>query len=239
MSARRTALAVGMLVAAAAPTAARPTVPPGAAWLHYRLSYEHRAAPDPPTPAGTGLALAGVELDGLLGRRLAYLVGVDLAAGATIPAGFAYQVALRPVGLAVRLGATGAVGVSVGVGASGAVGTLDDGVEFPAVLAVELPLGDRLRLIGRGRVVWLAAAPARRRRPGGGLGRRARRRDRRPGRPPLRRFRDPIRQRHAARDRLPRARGRAHGRRHAGLQRRPRASVSRRVARPRGGGRRG
>lgn len=163
MSARRTALAVGMLVAAAAPTAARPTVPPGAAWLHYRLSYEHRAAPDPPTPAGTGLALAGVELDGLLGRRLAYLVGVDLAAGATIPAGFAYQVALRPVGLAVRLGATGAVGVSVGVGASGAVGTLDDGVEFPAVLAVELPLGDRLRLIGRGRVVWLAAAPARRR----------------------------------------------------------------------------
>lgn len=149
------------LAATAATAAAQPAIPSGAAWLHYTAGYVHRADDQQPARAGTGVAMAGVELDGMLGRRVAYLVGLDLAAGATAPAGFAYQVDLRPVGVAVRLGETGALGVSAGVGASGAIGTLDDGAEFPVVAALELPLGARLRLVGRARAVWLAGAPRR------------------------------------------------------------------------------
>ncbi|MBP6848131.1 MAG: hypothetical protein KA201_30505 [Kofleriaceae bacterium] len=155
------AFALAAIATRATPAPAEPRIPPGAAWLHYQASYVQRIDRAQPARAGVGVAMAGVELDALLGRRIAYLVGVDLHAGATVPVGFAYQVDLRPLGVAVRLGATGALGVSVGVGATGAVGTLDDGVELPALALLEVPLGARLRLVGRARAVWLAAAPRR------------------------------------------------------------------------------
>ncbi|MBL8619706.1 MAG: hypothetical protein JNK64_00350 [Myxococcales bacterium] len=155
------ATALAAIATRAAPAPAEPRIPPGAAWLHYQASYVLRVDRAQPARAGVGVAMAGVELDALLGRRVAYLVGIDLHAGATVPAGFAYQVDLRPIGVAVRLGATGALGLSLGVGAAGAVGTIDDGVEVPALALLELPLGARLRLVGRARAVWLAAAPRR------------------------------------------------------------------------------
>lgn len=154
-------VALAALATRAAPASAAPPIPPGAAWLHYQATYVHRVDRAQPARAGVGVAMAGVELDALLGRRVAYLVGFELHAGATVPVGFAYQVDLRPIGLAVRLGATGALGVSLGVGAAGAIGTLDAGVEVPALALLELPLGARLRLVGRARAVWLAAAPRR------------------------------------------------------------------------------
>ena len=80
---------------------------------------------------------------------------------ATAPAGFAYQTDLYLGGVAIRLGATGALGVAAGVGASGAVGTLDDGLDLPVTALLELPLGARLRVIGRARAVWLVGAPGR------------------------------------------------------------------------------
>lgn len=152
---------VGALAIRAAPARTDPRFPPGAAWLHYQASYVHRVDRAQPARAGVGVAMAGVELDAMFGRRVAYVLGFDLHAGTTVPVGFAYQVDLRPIGVAVRLGDTGALGVSLGVGAAGAVGTLDDAVEVPALALLELPLGARLRLVGRARAAWLAAAPRR------------------------------------------------------------------------------
>ncbi|MBK9029820.1 MAG: hypothetical protein IPL61_00505 [Myxococcales bacterium] len=158
----RGALIALTLAVTAGSAAARPGVPGGAAWLHYEASYAHRLDREQPARAGRGVAMAGVRLDALLGGgRLAYVVGVDLAAGATVPAGFAYQTDVYLGGVAVRIGATGAIGVAGGVGASGAVGTLDDGLDLPVTALLELPLGARLRLIGRGRATWLVGAPGR------------------------------------------------------------------------------
>ena len=80
------AFALGAIATRATPAPAEPRIPPGAAWLHYQASYVQRIDRAQPARAGVGVAMAGVELDALLGRRIAYLVGVDLHAGATVPA---------------------------------------------------------------------------------------------------------------------------------------------------------
>jgi hypothetical protein len=95
------------------------------------------------------------------GERLGYHAGIDLAAGSTLRrAGFAYDVAGFPVGLAVRFGDTSFVSLSAGIGASGAVGTVDDALTFPVETIFEFG-GGSVRLLGRARVTWVDAAPGR------------------------------------------------------------------------------
>jgi len=133
--------------------------PGGGAWLHYELT-GLRAVEDTPA-APRDLVLAGARLHGIVGGRVAYHVGLDLAAGATVgDTGFAYDVALFPAGLAVRLGRTGVLALGAGVGASGATGTLDDAVALPLELTAELG-GGRVRLLLRARASYVAAADAR------------------------------------------------------------------------------
>jgi hypothetical protein len=106
--------------------------------------------------------LAGVRLHGFLSphRTFAYHVGIDLAAGSTLrDAGFAYDVALFPLGVAMRLGRSSFVSLGTGVGAIGAVGSLDDAVTLPIELTAEI--GGGIRLLARARIAYVAGADSR------------------------------------------------------------------------------
>jgi hypothetical protein len=108
------------------------------------------------------LFLAGARVGGYVGKSapVGYYVNLDVFAGSTIHGGgFAYDVALSPIGVAVRLGKTGLVGVTTGIGASGAIGTLDDALVLPVTVTAEV--GRSWRLIGRARISYLAFADAR------------------------------------------------------------------------------
>ncbi|HUJ63497.1 MAG TPA: hypothetical protein VLX92_33590 [Kofleriaceae bacterium] len=133
----------------------------GGAWLHYELS----AIGDvddtvKPRDNPGGLVLAGARLHGFVGKGdvIGYHVGVDLAAGGTLRGGgFAYDVALFPLGIGVRVGATGVIALGAGVGAMGATATLDDAMTFPLEANAELG-GGRLRVLARVRASYIAFA---------------------------------------------------------------------------------
>lgn len=157
----RAAILAGVL-AAAAVAEARP-IPQGGGWLHYELTGLHALEDDAgPPPAARDLLLAGARLHGFIGGdHVGYHVGIDLAAGATVNAGgFAYDVALFPLGGAVRLGRTGVFALGAGVGASGATGSLDDAATFPLEANLELG-GGSVRVLARARAIYVAGAPAR------------------------------------------------------------------------------
>lgn len=156
----------------------------GGAWLHYELtglvtvdgarsegggtacgfggSAPRQGGERGAAPEACELVLAGARLHGFLGANasVAYHVGIDLAAGGTFRGGgFAYDVALFPVGVVVRAGATSIVGVGVGVGAMGATGTLDDAVTIPVEAIAEI--GRANRLLARARFAYVAGAASR------------------------------------------------------------------------------
>lgn len=136
----------------------------GAASLEYEARYVHAVERDDDAPdrGVDGLGLAGLRLRGQLGGDVvAYRAGIELTAGATAPAGFAYDCALYPLGVGLRLGAWSRLGVVGGVAAAGATGTVDDAVLLPAEASLELALGGRLRVLARARLSWVAAAPGR------------------------------------------------------------------------------
>jgi hypothetical protein len=157
----RAVLALALL-AAAPPAAADVPGVRGAASLEYEAGYVHAIERARDATGVDGLALAGARLRGQAGgARLQYRAGLDLAAGATAPGGFAYDVNLYAAGVGVALGPWSRLGVAGGIGASGAIGTVDDALQLPVEASLELALGRRLRLLARGRVAWLAAADAR------------------------------------------------------------------------------
>jgi hypothetical protein len=131
----------------------------GGAFLHYELSGWSAVEKDAMRePGSTELVLAGARLHGFVARnkRLAYHIGLSLFAGSTIrDAGFAYDVALLPAGVMLRMGKTAVAGVAVGIGANGAMGTLDDAVVFPVDATIEF--GNKVRVLSRARVSFLGA----------------------------------------------------------------------------------
>jgi hypothetical protein len=116
----------------------------GNAWAHDELTASHDV--DPPAAAQASpsplrfseLVLAGTRVNGLLGtERYGYHIGADLSFGSTLRAGgFAYDLALFPLGGGLRLGATSAV----------MVGEFDAG---------------RAGILTRARITYVAAAAAR------------------------------------------------------------------------------
>lgn len=139
----------------------------GGAYLHYEVSgltvIDDDARMTGAPPAAKELVLAGARLHGFLGQNasVAYHVGLDLGFGSTLrDGGFAYDLALFPVGIVVRGGQTSIFGVSAGVGAIGAIGTIDDAITVPVEAIAELGDG-RFRVLARGRVAYIAGANAR------------------------------------------------------------------------------
>jgi hypothetical protein len=132
-------------------------------FLHYELT-GLTMIEDHMTPAeASELVLAGARLHGFLGDNasVAYHVGLDLGFGSTIrDGGFAYDVALFPVGAMVRFGKTSIAGFGAGIGAIGAIGTIDDAVTVPVEALAEIG-GGRLRVIARARVAYVAGADSR------------------------------------------------------------------------------
>ncbi len=138
----------------------------GGTYLHYELSGVYAFDDEPARTGGRSqpdeVVLAGARLGGFVGTgsTVAYHIALELMGGSTIGnAGFAYDVALYPLGVAVRFGETGFVALSTGVLASGAVGTIDDAVALPASLTVELGRG--WRMLGRARIAYIAGAASR------------------------------------------------------------------------------
>jgi hypothetical protein len=110
--------------------------------------------PDGRELAHEELVLARARQHGFLGEgaSVAYHIGLDLFAGGTLRGGgFAYDVALFPLGVVVRFGRTSIVGA--------ATGTLDDAVALPLEALAEV--GDAWRVIARVRTSYTTGADAR------------------------------------------------------------------------------
>jgi hypothetical protein len=128
----------------------------GGAYLHYELTSATKVDGD---GHPQDLVLAGARLHGFVGggKTVGLHAGIDLAAGSTLRgAGFAYDVALFPIGIAVRFGKTSFLALGGGVGAMGAVGTIDDAVTLP--LEATLEAGGGWRLLARVRTSYVAGA---------------------------------------------------------------------------------
>jgi hypothetical protein len=133
------------------------------ALAHYELTgltaFDDRMAP----PKAKELVLAGARAHAFVGTNasVAYLLSLDFSLGSTIrSAGFAYDVSLLPVGIAVRWSDTAVFGVATGVGFSGAVGALDDAVTAPLEAITEFGTG-RARVMARARASYVAGADSR------------------------------------------------------------------------------
>jgi hypothetical protein len=131
----------------------------GGAFMHYELTSATKVdAFDSPRD----LVLAGARLHGFVGsgKTVALHAGIDLAAGSTLRGGgFAYDIALFPIGAAVRFGRSSFFALGAGVGALGAVGTIDDAVTLP--LEATLEAGGGWRLLARVRTSYIAGAAGR------------------------------------------------------------------------------
>lgn len=135
----------------------------GAAWGHYELSGLHDIEDTNGDRPADDLVLAGVRVHALVGQSetVGYHVGLDFAFGSTLRgAGFAYDVALFPIGIGVRVGGSGVIALGAGFSASGAIGTIDDAVALPLEVSAELG-GGQLRILARGRASWIAGAGSR------------------------------------------------------------------------------
>jgi hypothetical protein len=154
-------MALLVVVAASKAAHAQPDFD-GAAQLHYELqglhAYEHDTME---LPTARDFVLAGARLHGFLGgKSLGYHIGLDLAAGGTMHGGgFAYDVALFPVGVALRFADTSFITLGAGVGASGATATIDDAATFPVEARFEIGRG--IRVLGRARATFVAASDSR------------------------------------------------------------------------------
>lgn len=156
--------ALAIVVAMTAPARAGWEDFQGGAWAHYELSGVHDVDDTAMTaPKFSDLTLAGFRLHGFVSKsRVGWHIGIDGFAGATTrTAGFAYDVAVLPIGVGLRWGDTQMVGLGVGVGAMGAVGTLDDAATFPIEAFGEFALGSHVRILARARASYLAGAPGR------------------------------------------------------------------------------
>lgn len=135
----------------------------GGGFLHFELTaLEHVSDPPHGAPVDE-LVLAGAKLHFFAGvsDHVQYHLGGDLAGGMTLSrGGFAYDVALFPLGIAVRFGRTGFLALGTGVAAMGATRSLDDVILLPLEATIELDLTARLRFIGRVRAAYEAGAPA-------------------------------------------------------------------------------
>ncbi|HEY4243643.1 MAG TPA: hypothetical protein VGM88_27710 [Kofleriaceae bacterium] len=131
--------------------------PQATAWLHYEATVLHDVDDSDGHPRARDLMLFGVKLHGTIGKRvLQYHAGFDLAAGATLGGGgFAYDVALFPVGIATKLPGSSVIALGAGVGAMGATGSIDDAATFPVELTGEFGNG-AARLLFRARATWVA-----------------------------------------------------------------------------------
>ncbi len=135
----------------------------GGATLKYELTGVTRTDNlEAPAAKPRDLVLAGARLHGFVGggKTIGLHAGIDLAAGSTLRgAGFAYDVALLPLGIAVRFGRSSFLALGTGVGAMGAVGTLDDAVTLPVEATLES--GKGIRVLARARASFVAGADGR------------------------------------------------------------------------------
>jgi len=136
----------------------------GGASIHYEATALTHVDDAPHGAVVDDLVLVGARVHPFLGLsdEIQYHFGFDVAWGATTGrGGFAYDMTLYPLGVAVRFGGTAFVTLGTGIGVMGATRSLDDAVLLPLEATVEADLTNRLRLLARARASYEAGAPAR------------------------------------------------------------------------------
>jgi hypothetical protein len=116
-----------------------------------------------PEPSITQLGLVGMRFSFIAGeRQISEHVAFDLALGGQVGrhGGFAYDAAVLPLGLGVRLGPDSFLALGTGIAAMGATGSLDDAVLVP--IQLELEYGLTYHLIVRARDSFVLGADGRR-----------------------------------------------------------------------------
>jgi hypothetical protein len=116
-----------------------------------------------PDPAITQLGLVGMRFSFIAGdRQVSEHLAFDVAVGGQIGrhGGFAYDAAVLPLGIGVRLGADSFLALGTGIAAMGATGSLDDAVLVP--IQLELEYGLTYHLIVRARDSFVFGADGRR-----------------------------------------------------------------------------
>ncbi|HET9990326.1 MAG TPA: hypothetical protein VFQ65_17465 [Kofleriaceae bacterium] len=116
-----------------------------------------------PDPSITQLGLVGMRFGFMAGdREVSEHVSFDVAIGGQIGrhGGFAYDAAILPLGIGVRLGADSFLALDTGLAAMGATGSLDDAVLVP--IQLELEYGVTYHLIVRARDSFVFGADGRR-----------------------------------------------------------------------------
>ena len=103
------------------------------------------------------LAAVALALRGMAGGRapVLYAAGLDYQLGASVPAGFLYEVDLLPLGAGLLLTHDTFVAVRGGAGVGETTGHLPFSFQFPAELAVEVEPHRRLRLTVWVRPSWV------------------------------------------------------------------------------------
>jgi hypothetical protein len=140
----------------------------GGASIHYELTAVAHVDDAPHGADVADLILVGARVHPFLGQsdNIQYHFGFDLAWGAALGGargrgGFAYDMTLYPIGVAVRFDSTGFVALGTGIGFMGATGSLDDAVLLPFEANLEVDLTKRLRLLARARASYEVGAPGR------------------------------------------------------------------------------
>jgi hypothetical protein len=116
-----------------------------------------------PDPAITQLGLVGMRFSFMAGdREISEHISFDAAIGGQVGrhGGFAYDTAVLPLGIGLRLGPDSFLALDTGLAAMGATGSLDDAVLVP--IQLELEYGLTYHLIVRARDSFVFGADGRR-----------------------------------------------------------------------------
>lgn len=132
-----------------------------AADLGMDVRYTRFAEPAPGVERNDSL-LAGFTIAGFAGKpTVGYAAAIDVRLGAGLHGGFAYDVALRLLGVGVALGHVARFSTTLGVGAHGHTGHVPAVMRWPFRATLHLELGSRVHLAGFAQTAYVNFADAR------------------------------------------------------------------------------
>lgn len=106
--------------------------------------------------------LAGFGIAGFAGRKtIGYAMAFDIRFGAGMNGGFAYNVALHPLGVGVVLAHAVRFSTTIGIGTQGLTGHIPAALRWPVRATLHLELGRRLHLAGWAQATFISAADSR------------------------------------------------------------------------------
>lgn len=132
-----------------------------AADLELDIRYQRFAEPAPGVERNDSV-LAGFTAGGFAGKRtLGYVAAVDVRLGAGVYGGFAYDFALRVLGVGLAFGPRVRLSTTTGIGAHGHTGHIPAAMRFPFRATLHIDLGRRVHLSGFAQTTFVSFAEVR------------------------------------------------------------------------------